>query len=620
MATSPISTGPNYYQVRTRSGCPTNPVVDEARYTVSSIHLDIVNNGSSVDLNWTPVAAPPLPSSNGGGSGLYQVYEEAPAGSGNWNIIFFTTDLTYTFPVSVCNELRNYRIQLTDNLVCTSVSNEEETFLDDPSSPDPQPLDSVSVIFDPISGNELAVLGWPVSSSLNVTEYTIIQNDLDPVLPLFNVLDVVLGYNNTYYQNDASNARNVKECYRIRARSGCGISGVQDPIDQIQCTMQLNVELEPCERTNHLSWTPYEQWDEGIKEYQILMKKDGSQELKIAVLEDTATTFAHEDVQLQATYTYRVRAVRNVSRRITSTSNEASVFVFVSKIPEFHYAFSTTVPNLDKVLHNVFVDSTAGITSFEILRGQTPGTLGKVGTMEFDSTTQFYEYSDFQAKPDIRAYYYATVALDACEEPMDSSNFTRTIFLEAKAETNRINTLTWNPYEGWPDGVDYYNIYRNYKSSEYEYLATVPRTTLTYTDNVIDLIEGEGNFCYYVEAVETGPYLLGNPIHSFDETSASNVACAPQHPNIFVPNAFAPNGVNKYFLPVSVYVDYESYVFTVYDRFGGKILRTTDKTQGWDGILGNGMEAAQGVYAYTIEYETAAGIAGVKTGTITLYR
>ncbi|MFT5054175.1 MAG: gliding motility-associated-like protein [Oceanospirillaceae bacterium] len=619
MLTNPISTGPNYYQVRTRSGCITNPVVEAALYPVSSIYLDIVNNGTSVDLNWTPVATPPLPSSTG--TGTYQVYEEVPAGSGNWSLIHETTNLTYSFPVTVCEiDPRNYRVELGDNLVCASLSKEEETLLDNPSAPDPQPLDSVSVVLDPITGNELAVLGWQPNSSLNVTEYTIIQNDLDPDLPLFNVIDVVLGYNNTVYQNNTSIAGVQKECYRIRARNGCGTPGVQDPIDQMQCTMLLEVELEPCERTNHLSWTPYERWDEGIKEYQILMKKDGSPELKIAILEDNATTFTHENVQLQATYTYRVRAVRNVSRRITSTSNEASIFVFVSKIPEYHYAFSTTVPNDDKVIHNVFVDPSAGISSFEILRGQTPGTLGKVGTMEFDSISQFYEYSDFKAKPNIRAYYYATVALDACEEPMDSSNHTRTIFLETEAETNRINTLNWSPYEGWPDGVDYYNIYRNYKGSEYEYLATVPRTTLTYTDNVIDLIEGEGNFCYYLEAVETGPYLLGDPVYSFDETSTSNVSCAPQHPNIFVPNAFAPNGVNKVFLPISIYVDFESYVFTVYDRFGGKLLRTLSKTQGWDGTLGNGMEAAQGVYAYTIEYETASGIAGVQTGTVTLYR
>ena len=623
MAANPISTGPNFYQVRTQSGCLTNPVVDAALYTVSSIYLDITNNGSTVDLNWTPVSTPPLPSSNGGGTGLYQIYEEVPAGSSNWSLIFETTDVSYTFPVTVCeDDPRNYRIELSDNLACSSVSNEEETVLNDPTSPEPQPLDSVSVMYDPISGNELAVLGWPPNSSLNVTEYTIIQNDLDPVLPLFNVLDVVLGYNNTYYQNDASLAGDQKECYRIRARSGCGVSGVQYPIDQIQCTMLLDVELEPCAKTNHLTWTRYFSWDEGVREYEILMSKDGGPELKIAVIEDPLdSTYSHENLQLAANYCYRVRAVRNVgNERITSTSNQECELVFISKIPDFHYAFSTTVPNNDKILYHLFVDSTAGITGFEILRGPSPDNFGVAGTMAFDTTSQIYEYSDFRAKPDIKAYYHASVALDACDEPMDTSNITRTIFLDAEAFADRTNVLTWNSYEGWPDGVEYYNIYRDYSGSDYKYLATVPSTTLTYTDNVIDIILGEGNFCYYVEAVETGPFLIGNPLHSFDETSTSNVACAPQHPNIFVPNAFAPNGFNKVFLPVSIYVDFQSYVFTVYDRFGGKILRTKSTKLGWDGMLGNGMEAAQGVYAYTVEYETAAGIAGVQTGTITLYR
>jgi len=613
----PISNGANYYEIKTRSGCVTLPVTEDAHYVISTIYLAINNTGPTADLSWTPVTDPPLPSSNGNGQGLYQIFRESPIGT--WTMIGSTFDHFFIDPVTVCSEQVNYRIELTDNLPCNSVSNIAGDVFMDPTGPDPQFLDSVSVSL--ITGN--AILGWEPNPKLNVTQYVIEQNNLGNPPVFTNSFPDVMGYNNTFWENPSSPpgmAMTEVQCYRIKAKDNCGVVGDPGPSDQIQCTMLLDVELEPCDKTNRLTWTNFFRWDEGVKEYEILVSKDGGPELKIAINDAIDTTFDHAGLQLSATYCYRVRAVRNVpDRRITSSSNQECELVFISKIPEYHYAYKVSVPNNDQIMHEFFIDSTAGITGFEILRGQTPETSGYVGEVEFLDTTRFFHYSDYRAKPDIRAYYFATVVLDACDEPMDTSNFVRTIFLDAEAKIDRTNILTWNAYEGWPDGVDQYNIYRNF-TGDFTYLGSVPATTFTYTDDVIDLVEGEGNFCYYVEAQQVGPYLLGDPVYAFDEVSRSNVACAPQYPDIFVPNAFSPNGLNNVFLPVAVYVDLESYVFTVFSRFGGQIFQTKDKFEGWTGALKNGMEAAQGVYAYTIEYETANGEVGIKTGTITLYR
>src|SRR5690606_3555768 len=105
-------------------------------------------------------------------------------------------------------------------------------------------------------------------------------------------------------------------------------------------------------------------------------------------------------------------------------------------------------------------------------------------------------------------------------------NMTRTILLEAEANSDRTNTLVWNAYESWRGSVVGYNIHRMYDGVLAQ-LAAVPPTQLTYTDSIEEIIEGDGNFCYYIEAIEG----IGAPIGApdpvvFSQTSLSNEDCA----------------------------------------------------------------------------------------------
>jgi gliding motility-associated-like protein len=90
-------------------------------------------------------------------------------------------------------------------------------------------------------------------------------------------------------------------------------------------------------------------------------------------------------------------------------------------------------------------------------------------------------------------------------------------------------------------------------------------------------------------------------------------------PNVFVPNAFVPEGVNTVFLPVTVYVDYSDYVFEVYNRWGELIFSTTNPLRGWTGII-NGELALQGAYGYHVRFVSSTGGVYQKSGTVTLIR
>lgn len=94
-------------------------------------------------------------------------------------------------------------------------------------------------------------------------------------------------------------------------------------------------------------------------------------------------------------------------------------------------------------------------------------------------------------------------------------------------------------------------------------------------------------------------------------------------PNIFIPNAFSPNGdqLNDEFMIKGMYI--RKFELSIYNRSGVLMFQTMDKQQGWDGTF-KGEPAPEGNYVYVLRYIAldAAGqeINDVSVGTLTLIR
>ena len=257
----PSTTGPNYYLIRTRSGCNGN-VLNVAVDTVSSIFLTVTDNTSTADLAWNAVATPNLPTANP----PYEVWRLIPGGV--WELLSTTDNLFYSDPVMWCDdELITYRIELGDDLPCTSVSNEDSEILNNPSQPDPQAIDSVSV--DKTTG--LATIGWSPNGQTNVVEYIIEQN---PDQVAWAELFTAVGYTNNFWTNPASNASSESEYYRLKATNACGDSITGVPV-AFHRTIFLEVVPDGCTRSATLSWNSYDNWPGGVLTYDIYAGQDG---------------------------------------------------------------------------------------------------------------------------------------------------------------------------------------------------------------------------------------------------------------------------------------------------------------------------------------------------------
>lgn len=92
--------------------------------------------------------------------------------------------------------------------------------------------------------------------------------------------------------------------------------------------------------------------------------------------------------------------------------------------------------------------------------------------------------------------------------------------------------------------------------------------------------------------------------------------------DIFIPNAFTPNGdnINDVFSPSSYGIRDTGYRFTIFDRWGKVVFQTLTPNLGWSGLDDLGKPFQQGNYAFEIKFTTFDDVIHLRTGSVTLVR
>jgi len=92
-------------------------------------------------------------------------------------------------------------------------------------------------------------------------------------------------------------------------------------------------------------------------------------------------------------------------------------------------------------------------------------------------------------------------------------------------------------------------------------------------------------------------------------------------PDIYVPNAFTPNGdgINDLFKPLQIGIS-KFYYFRIYNRWGQLIFETNEFYQGWNGRMKNAQDALAGVYVWQTSGIDYLGHRITKKGTVMLLR
>ncbi len=147
------------------------------------------------------------------------------------------------------------------------------------------------------------------------------------------------------------------------------------------------------------------------------------------------------------------------------------------------------------------------------------------------------------------------------------------------------------------------------KGSGSEFFAWSPETGLNITSKSDPVAVIDRNISYVLRAFTAdGCYDL----------DTINVQVFQTQPDIFVPNAFAPDGRNRELRPKAVGIS-TLHFFRVYNRWGQVVFQTTQFNKGWDGNV-NGVRQANGTYVWMVSGTDYTGKIVSRKGTAVLIR
>jgi len=580
-----------YYLITNTVSGPTPPSDTLATMLLSASTLD----NEIIDLSWTNLHFQPpfLPDMHP----WYLLYREYLPG--NWIVLDSTQDLNITHHFWPCNgnsDTVRFKIGVRDdNFGCISFSSQKGEVLRNLSNRFPPQIDSVS-----IDAGGKAIIGWQPGLEPDIVGYKIFS-----VTATNDSIDYVDGRFTTSYQHLSSDPCNGPLRYIILSIDSCGNESpfpfVPEPPfpDKPQSTIYLSdILYDPCLMTNTLGWNEYINFEPPLEYTNIYVSENNGPYSFLETILPGQVEYTHSNLLPNTTYSYYVRAVSQDHAK-SSTSCRKEVTTYNSPRPLFMYTRYVTVEDNDHVNIRFYTDTNAHVQSYRILRSTSEsGPYEEAGTIQ-EEGSEFISFTDIEADVTSESYYYQIEVVDSCGLHSIIANTCRTIFLETEALPDLSNPLTWNAYESWYGQVHGYKVYRRLDNSSLDLLADLDSLSLTYTDNVSDLIGSANKITYLVEAYEgnTNPY-------GFRESSFSNEILSEQVPKVYLPNAFMPMGLNNLFKPVIVFVGSEGYEFIIYNRWGQLVFKSDTPEEGWNGTY-NGDYVPQDVYIYLLRFRNA---------------
>ncbi len=580
--------------------------------TVSSMYLYVTNpgNGTAI-LNWNAIHNL-LPQ---GSNKWYQIYRDY---NNLWTLIDSVRaydsvqSLNYIDTITYCSATLNYQIQIGDSTVCVSTSNQAGS-----TSPFINKIPPPLAIIDTVSvtpANTVDIT-WSKSQKANVIGYIVYVNIGANV---YQAVATINNINTTSYNYTGGNPSDSSLLFQVALLDSCGKAGTISSTGQ---TIFLRETSDPCGHKNMLNWNGYidiagNSGNTDIGGYKIFYNVNGGAYQLLARTGPKVIQYIDSNLYTQETRSYYVQVYDSIHKDTTASSNIVYYAVKTATMPRFQYLrYASVVPFTSGVSLSYYLDTLSGAEFYAFIRADSTGKFKTIVTDSAQRHNDLINYVDNSIDPSKQSYTYRVVTLDSCSNPIDTSNIGKTVLLIAVGKPD-INELTWNNYTSWSTSPIQYFIYRSVDGTNFTHIATENAGGQnTYDDDISGITTGQGIFYYYVFTQEPGV------IDPFIDSVYSNVALAYQDPIVWVPNAFDPNGINRIFKPVGVFVDVTGYDFVIINRWGIKVFESTDPEKGWDGHYNNSKKAEQeDVYVYLLTYTSSKGQYFQKKGTVTLLK
>jgi gliding motility-associated-like protein len=533
------------------------------------VHVRVKTFSRHMQVNWTAYK---------GWEDWKYVLEKKKPGGGWYVMDTFDNSTTYFSDSDVsCHKYYEYHIRSLDNdSAWISFSNVAGDTAYDTIKPIISQIKRATVtITSKNKGRNL--LEWNASTSKDISGYNIYRSDEDKN----NWRLIGIHYKDTSYTDSLLNTYGQSYSYKIQAIDSCG------NLSEFQSITHRSIHLKVFGGNQQVSmmWNGYQGWH--VKKY--LVYRNG---VLYDSVSGSANGYADTMTICNDMYQYKVVAVCDSSLYLVSESNTDSTRAYDNKPPQRVYVKYVTVHDQhNRVAYLEWAPSPSYDT--RIYYVYRKGADDRLKLIDSTTNTFCYDSSRTIKTPDC----YFVFAVDHCGNMSAGSNAACLMILSG-LDNPGSNSMVWNSYREWPDGVNYYNVNKQEDSVFWNYCGTTKADVQSFTDN--KLADNIINYCYQVEAVEKpGEY---------NAKSKSTIICIHQPPIVYIPNIFSPynkDNLNDLFGPKGMYI--RNYDMKIYNRWGENVYGTSEG-KGWDGYF-HGQLVPEGVYIY---YVTVYGYNGEK--------
>lgn len=374
----------------------------------------------------------------------------------------------------------------------------------------------------------------------------------------------------------------------------------------IHRTMHASLAYDSCSSVIKMTWTHYIGWGTDLKGYSIIDDNTGAQVASIAASDSTYTL---SNVNANRTYKYHVRA-NHKNGTYTSNSNFVSIYTQALNPPAFINVRNVEVMQNASAQITFYIDPTTQLHNYRLIRSNKPNSEFKVVNEYAEYTSNILTATD-QSLGD-STMYYKLQSLNNCGNLSMVSNLA-TVIAPRYAMSGQQIDIAWDAYMERPYGIREYRLFRSIGNEPAAQLTTTTSTNYSDDLSVLTGQELSGNVCYFIESV-SNPDGTGNTYKATSKTICVDVAS-----QIFVPQAFTPNsdGQNDEFKPSFAFLPAD-YIMIIYNRNGSKVFETKVISEGWNGVIKNGVKAPEGSYIYFISFTTSEGKKIEKKGSLTV--
>ena len=454
-------------------------------------------------------------------------------------------------------------------------------------------------------------LTWNASDDPKVDAYIIYRQTNLGTFPIDTV------YADTQYVDQEVIPSLMSVTYFVSGLDQCGRSSFFSPPHK---TIFLQISEDSCQDSQVLRWSPYEAWISEVQRnpqivldsQEVWYKAPNRQSILIAKLDPTDTLFRHAYDQIQGLHCYEVRNKLASGVNVVSNTKCTEIKALELDQPRWYNITYTEDDDLavfwrwpkesDHSKARLTVNHECDSSPIEI----------DLSRDEFDRDYIKYEISK-DSVVGCRPKTSMTFIHD-CKDPFSLEEiFPPEVELITNA-SEKSNLVRWD-FRAFPNTtLSHFEVYLLENGIE-KYLGETSADIFQFEhNNPTNALKTPQ--CYIVKANFYAEGVLGSTELII---SRSFPACINPASQIFVPNAFSPNGRNKIFKPVGNLVDLHFYKFSIYDRWGNSIFETNDIRTGWNGTY-KGRLLEHGVYVYRIEYQQKGSDISHLQGPVVLIR